>query len=92
MFGWLLLIYSFQFRSAFQPRSAIPATAELFISSYDRFNVNQHTTYLAERSLHSKSYSSHTYKQTPTDCCTRTIDIVGNNYNMLGIGKELSQM
>jgi len=35
LFGWLLLTYSFQFRSAFQSRSAIPAVAEFLFSFCD---------------------------------------------------------
>jgi len=34
IFVWLLLIYSFQFRSAFQPRSAIAAVAQVLFSCY----------------------------------------------------------
>jgi len=34
-FGWLLLISNFQFRSVFQPRSVIPAFAELLFASCD---------------------------------------------------------
>jgi len=32
LFGWLLLIYSFQFRSLFQPQLAIRAVAEPLVS------------------------------------------------------------
>jgi len=74
IFAWLLLIYSFQFISAFQPRWAIPAVAEFLFSSCDLEHWPK------SKVIWFKSYCSETQTNTHThrtSCSTWTTKVVG---------------